>query len=197
MDAESDIMDSGRVTPQRSPRDFLCPRAPFRGFLSFNLVVMLSGAFGLQGQPAEQTKPIAPANPTPSAKPAQPAATPQPAPGVVAPASPSPANAAPAQTPPVTPKLNNAAAEALRVQAEAGNALAQFKLGMLFASGKDVAQDLTLAAAWLRKSAEQGNAAAQFNLAVFYSQGVGVEKNFAEAANWFLKAAEQNDRAAQ
>src|SRR5437762_779449 len=38
------------------------------------------------------------------------------------------------------------AAEALRAGAEAGNAVAQFKLGMLFASGKEVPPDPVLAA---------------------------------------------------
>src|SRR3954469_495672 len=121
MDAGSDMMISKRVTSQRSPR--ACPRAGGmrKRVLCFNLIVMLTGALAFQGfgQPAEQTKPTSPANP------AQPAA----------PASPAPANAPPVQTPAVTPKLNNPAADALRVQAEAGNALAQFKLGMLFASG--------------------------------------------------------------
>src|SRR5436305_850628 len=62
---------------------------------------------------------------------------------------------------PITPPLTNSAAEALRLEAEKGDVAAQFRLGMLFASGTEAPQDLALAAAWLRKAAEQGNAAAQ------------------------------------
>src|SRR6266851_706815 len=137
-------------------------------------------------QPASQTAPKAPPLPAaPATTPALPTVT-------------SPAQTPPATLPsPAAQKLSNPDAEALRNEAEAGNGAAQFRLGMMLASGKDVPQDLALAATWLRKSAEQGNAAAQFNLAVFYSQGIGAEKNFTEAARWFRKAAQQNDKAAQ
>jgi TPR repeat protein len=103
----------------------------------------------------------------------------------------APTNAAPS-APVGTPSF-----QATWAQAERGDALAQFKLGMMFASGTETTQDLTNAAVWLRKSAEQGNAAAQFNLAVFYSRGVGVANDLGEATKWFRKAADQNDPGAQ
>src|SRR2546427_3260664 len=101
----------------------------------------------------------APTNPASQPPPAKPA-TIQPGSPALPPA-PAQEKAQPAPNPALTtPPLKNRAAEVLRVEAEAGNPLAQFKLGMLFATGKEAPQDLPLAAAWLRKSAEQGNAAA-------------------------------------
>ncbi len=75
--------------------------------------------------------------------------------------------------------------------AEAGDAHAEYNLGLLYASGKGAPQDYAKAAKWYRKAAEQGVAAAQYNLGVMYANGQGVQPDPQEAANWFLKAADQ------
>jgi TPR repeat protein len=75
--------------------------------------------------------------------------------------------------------------------AEKGNAVAQYRLGTLYAEGKGVAQDDATAATWFLKAAEQGNASAQYDLAASYAEGIGVKKDAEEAAKWFRHAADQ------
>ena len=53
----------------------------------------------------------------------------------------------------------------LRVEAEQGNAFAQFILGNAYDKGEGVAQDRREAVRWFRKAAEQGDANAQYSLA--------------------------------
>jgi TPR repeat protein len=53
---------------------------------------------------------------------------------------------------------------AFRVDAQAGDAEAQFNLGVMYDRGQGVPQDDVQAAEWYRKAAEQGHAAAQNNL---------------------------------
>jgi TPR repeat protein len=82
-------------------------------------------------------------------------------------------------------------------QAEGGDAMAQFTLGVAYADGEGVAKDDAVAALWYRKAAEQGLSWAQFNLGFAYSKGEGVPKDNAEAVRWFRKAAEQGQVNAQ
>ena len=85
----------------------------------------------------------------------------------------------------------------LRARAEAGDASAQYFLGVMYATGDGVPQDNVEAVAWFRRAAEQGDASAQFNLAVMYDTGQGVPKDDTEAVTWYRKAAEQGDAGAQ
>ena len=82
-------------------------------------------------------------------------------------------------------------------QANAGNAKAQFELGMRFAKGDGVAKDEPKAVMWLLKSAQQGYSNAEFILGVMYANGEGVKKSDAEAAKWFRKVAEKGDEYGQ
>ena len=52
----------------------------------------------------------------------------------------------------------------MRLAAEYGYALAQYRLGTIYHAGKNVEQDLKEAAKWYKLAAEQGNADAQINL---------------------------------
>jgi TPR repeat protein len=72
-----------------------------------------------------------------------------------------------------------------KAAAGAGQAEAQFDLGVLYAKGLGVARDLNEAAAWYRKSAAQGNAEAEFALGQMYSLGWGVPRDVADAIRWF------------
>ena len=58
---------------------------------------------------------------------------------------------------------------ALRVQADAGDAAAQFNLGFAYSFGEGVPQDDVQAVSWFRQAAEQGHAIAQYNLGVMYA----------------------------
>jgi TPR repeat protein len=81
------------------------------------------------------------------------------------------------------------AAKLFRKAAEAGNASAQFELGLIYDDGKGVAQDYKQAMAWYEKAAAQGNAPAQYNLGVLYGQGV--EQDYKKALELYEKAAKQ------
>jgi TPR repeat protein len=86
-----------------------------------------------------------------------------------------------------------------RVQANAGDAAAQYNLGMMYGRGQSVPQDFAQAITWYRKAADQGDAEAQYNLGFMYFNGQGVPQDDAqvEAAAWFRKAADQGHALAQ
>ena len=92
--------------------------------------------------------------------------------------------------------LSQADVSALRAAAEAGDAGAQCRLGVLYARGEGVARDAAEGARWLRKAAEQGYADAQYDLGLLYARGQGVETDAAEAVFWFYKAGDQGHKRA-
>jgi len=55
--------------------------------------------------------------------------------------------------------------------AQAGDAEAQYRLGLLYARGKGVIGNLGDAIAWYRRAAEQGHAEAQYQLSLAYLNG--------------------------
>src|SRR5258705_3961594 len=85
----------------------------------------------------------------------------------------------------------------IRPLANDGDAVAQYNLGLMYATGQGVSQDYVMAAIWFRKSAEQGYAVAQSNLGGFYRDGRGVQPASTEAGKWFSKAADQGDAIGQ
>ena len=86
--------------------------------------------------------------------------------------------------------------EMLRM-AEAGDAGAQFSLGVMYEQGKGIRQDYTEAVQWYRKAAEQGDTYAQVSLGLMYEKGQGVRQDYAKAVSWYRKAAEQGQAEAQ
>ena len=78
-----------------------------------------------------------------------------------------------------------------RPLAEAGDARAQYNLGVMYGTGLGVPKDDQQAVFWYRKAAEQGYASAQYNLGVMYREGRGVPKDDQQAVFWYRKAAEQ------
>jgi TPR repeat protein len=89
------------------------------------------------------------------------------------------------------------AASLFRRAADAGNARAQFELGLMYDDGKGMSQDYKQAMAWYEKAAAQGNAPAQYNLGVLYNLGHGVAEDPKQAASWYEKAAAQGFAPAQ
>ena len=74
--------------------------------------------------------------------------------------------------------------------AEAGDALAQFGLALIYERGNEtIPQDLDAAVEWYELAAVQGVAAAQNNLGHMYSQGLGVEQDKARAVELWREAA--------
>ena len=80
---------------------------------------------------------------------------------------------------------------------EAGDADAQYNLGVMYDNGKGVPQDYAEAVKWYRLAAEQGRAHAQYNLGVMLKNGEGVPQDYAEAIKWWRLAAEQGKVSAQ
>ena len=74
---------------------------------------------------------------------------------------------------------------ALRARAEAGDAEAQYDLGVMYASGEGVPQDYAEAVRWYRLAAEQGDAGAQSFLGAMYHDCIGVPQDYAEAVRWY------------
>ena len=82
--------------------------------------------------------------------------------------------------------------EELRARAEAGDAQAQFNLGLRY----DNAQDYAEALRWYRLGAEQGQFAAMRNLGLMYAEGRGVPQDDVQAHMWINLAASRLSAAA-
>lgn len=94
------------------------------------------------------------------------------------------------------------AADWYRKAAEQNHGLAQFNLGMMYASGQGVERDAGQSTQWFRKAAQQGDAGAQFQMGNTCQQascgGPAEEATEAlmEACKWFNLAAAQGYRGA-
>ena len=78
-----------------------------------------------------------------------------------------------------------------------GNASAQNQLGQLYANGRGVPQDLTMARKWYEKAAAQGHAWAQHQLGQLSADGLGVPQDYKKARYWWEQAAAQDVSQAQ
>jgi len=83
------------------------------------------------------------------------------------------------------------AAEMWRPLADKGDAVAQFRLGTLYAEGNGVERNDATAFAWFQRAADQGYADAQYDVGASYFAGLGVRKDDAQAVRWFQRAANQ------
>ena len=82
-------------------------------------------------------------------------------------------------------------------QANQGDAIAQYTLGVMYATGQGVPQDSAQAVKWLRLAADQGDAWAQYNLGYMYDIGQGVPQDYTQALKWLRLAADQGNALAQ
>lgn len=82
--------------------------------------------------------------------------------------------------------------DACRRAAEAGDACAQYQLGLRLMQGDGVDRDPARAVAWLLKAARSGLAQAQYRLGLAYEAGDGVRQSYPRALHWLRKAALQN-----
>jgi hypothetical protein len=88
-------------------------------------------------------------------------------------------------------------AEAVRLRAEAGDAEAQFRLGVRCVAGREAAPDFIEAVRWFREAAEQDHRLAQFHLGRMLAQGQGLPRDEAASLVWFRRAAEGGEGSAQ
>ena len=69
----------------------------------------------------------------------------------------------------------------LILNAKAGDAEAQYNLGICYETGNCIEQDTEQALYWYQKSVDQGFALAKYALSKMYAEGNGVDKDLAKA----------------
>ena len=105
----------------------------------------------------------------------------------------SPEHAGKSDEPPSDPRQ---LASWLEARVKTGDAVAQYRLGVLYALGDGVTQDYERAAALFKAAADEGIAEAQYNLAVMYGEGLGIGREPNKAIFWYRKAAAQGSASA-
>ena len=80
--------------------------------------------------------------------------------------------------------------ELCKILAEAGDARAQYNLGLCYDKGTGLAVNKLEAIKWYKLAAEAGEIDAQNNLGTCYSKGDGVAINKPEAFKWYKRSAE-------
>ena len=78
-----------------------------------------------------------------------------------------------------------------------GDTEAQFRVGLMFGSGKGVVKNSREAAYWLTHAAELGHTEAQYRIGVAHLSGVGAPKDLARALGWWRLAADGGNADAQ
>ncbi len=85
----------------------------------------------------------------------------------------------------------------LTSDAEKGDRMAQYHLGLIYAKGTQVPQDFAKAHELLEKAAMQGVPKAQYHLGEMYVWGDGVKVNYPEAIVWFWLGTSLGDKYSQ
>jgi TPR repeat protein len=82
-----------------------------------------------------------------------------------------------------------------KIQADQGDAPAQYNLGVMCKNGKGMPPNFTEAFKWFHLAAAQGHVRAQSNLAMLYASGQGVKQDYVQAYMWAELAGKQGDAA--
>jgi len=85
------------------------------------------------------------------------------------------------------------ALERFSTAARAGDARAQYKLGMMYQGGYGAARHYGWALVWYLKAARQGHLLAKRSMGLLQEKGLGLSQNYERAAYWYRKAAEEGD----
>lgn len=80
-----------------------------------------------------------------------------------------------------------------KLAAEAGNAYAQNRLGLMYDNGEHVAENEVQAFAWFQRAAEGGLPIAMGNVGNMYELGDGVTQDFGQALSWYRRGADAGD----
>lgn len=96
-------------------------------------------------------------------------------------------------------RVQNRQLETIVMQAEQGNAAAQYQLGLRYQSGDGVPPLASEAIEWLNRAAQQGHAGAQLDLGLAYlDYGNETDQpDLKQASHWLTRAAEQGEAEAQ
>ena len=85
--------------------------------------------------------------------------------------------------------------EILKIRADDGDAVAQFKLAIKFEEGINIDQNYEKAFKWYKLAAEAGIADACFKVAYYYDQGIGgVSIDYHQAIRWYTLAFEEGHK---
>lgn len=80
----------------------------------------------------------------------------------------------------------------LEYQAQKGNSLAMYKIGLFYYFGlRGLRRDHAKALSWFLKSVDKGEPRAMEFLGEIYARGAGVEKNYTKALEWLTLASKQ------
>jgi len=90
-------------------------------------------------------------------------------------------------------KKNTQALTELTTLANNGNANAQSKLAMLYATGDGVEKNLQKAFDLYTQASKKGSSVAQLNLGFYYESGVHVKQDYSKAAELYTQAIESKD----
>jgi hypothetical protein len=85
----------------------------------------------------------------------------------------------------------------LQIHSDAGDAAAEYRLGMRYATGEDVTQDYSEAMRWFLRSADHGNVHAQATVAAWMLAGRGAAQDYSQAYYWALLAQAGGDESGQ
>jgi TPR repeat protein len=83
------------------------------------------------------------------------------------------------------------AAEIVRKSADAGNAVAQLRLALMYDQGDGVPRSAKAAFAWYARAAAQGEPESQKQMGIYYEAGEGVDENWDLAAKFYQASALQ------
>jgi TPR repeat protein len=90
------------------------------------------------------------------------------------------------------------AVEVLQPLADAGDELAIYSIGLLYATGgDDLKQDYAKAITYYQKGADKQHAGSMRQLGVMFDKGWGVAANPTQASQWYENAAKRGDALAQ
>jgi len=92
---------------------------------------------------------------------------------------------------------DRAAADHFLASATIGYAPAQFQLGLLYASGRGVAEDDATALTWYRRAALQGHGLAQYSLGNAHVRGIGVAADQTTGLMWLGASADGGEAVAK
>ena len=92
------------------------------------------------------------------------------------------------------PNSYDSAAARFKARANAGDPVAMYNLGRIYADGRGVVRNDKLALSWITKSAKAGYSNAQVELGVDYCYGKGVAKNIQAGCQWLAQAARAGNR---
>jgi TPR repeat protein len=90
-----------------------------------------------------------------------------------------------------------AAIQQYQHKADAGDRIAQYHVGTLYARGIGVPRDPAEAARWYHRAAERGLNEAQYQLGVMYTQGNGLPRDLVRAYAWHYVAVQGSNEKAR